>query len=438
MFRVTGVQTCALPIFPFLKRAIELDPNFAMAYSALSSRYGNLREGEPAAEYARKAFELRERVSERERLIISSRYYSSVTGEVDKEIETDNLWKQEYPQDDWAHTYLLVVYSDIGQFDKALAEGLEVLRLNPNRAYSYSNLGWIYLDLNRYVEAKAILEQALAQNFDTFPIHEGLYLIAFVEGDAQAMRRHAAWATGKPSEFEMLAFRASTEAFFGRLKNARELFRQAAEMAERASLKENAAFIAALEALTEASFGNFPQGHEKAAKAMALARTRYVIGVEAMALALSGDLRQAEALATDLGQRFPKDTLVNAVFRPFLRAGVELQRGNPAQAIETLQAASPYERAYWEVLFLRSQAYLNAGAGRQAAAEFQRMREYKGYAVNHPWQALVHLYLGRAWALAGDKEKSRRAYQDFLALWKDADPDIPILKEAKAEYAKLK
>jgi tetratricopeptide (TPR) repeat protein len=423
---------------PFLKRAIELDPNFAMAYSSLASRYANLGEGELAAEYARQAFQLRERASERERFVISARYYSSVTGEVGKEIETCILWKQVYPRDSWARTWLGVAYGDIGQYEKALQEFLEVLRLAPNEAYSYFNLGWGYLCLNRFAEAKAIYEQALAKNFDVFTTHERLYLIAFLEDDAEAMRRHAAWAAGKPEEYGMLSLQAATEAYSGKLRKARDLFRQAAEMAERAGLKENAAGITAYEALIEASYGNLRQARDQTARAMALARTRNVIWAEAAALGVSGDLPQGEALARDSARRFPKDTLVNAVYLPFLRAGLELHRGDSTRAIEALQAATPYERAYWQVLFLRGQAYLKAGQGSEAAAQFQRMMEYRGgLLVNHPWQALAHLYLGRAWARAGDKEKSRRAYQDFLALWKDADPDIPILQQAKAEYAKL-
>jgi tetratricopeptide (TPR) repeat protein len=423
---------------PFLKRAIELDPNFAMAYSSLASRYDNLGEGELAAEYARQAFELRDRASARERFVISARYYSSVTGEIDKAVETCLLWKQQYPRDSWVHTWLGVTYADIGQYDKALEEYLEVQRLAPNEAYSFLNLGWGYMCLNRFPEAKAIYTEALAKNFDLSDVHERLYLIAFVDGDVQAMRRHAAWATGKPEEYKMLSIQARTEAYFGKLRKARELFRQSAEMAERAGLKENAAEITADEALIEASYGNLREAHEQTAKAMGLARTRRAIRGESATLGVLGDRAHGEALADDLVRHFPKDTLVNAVYLPFLHAGFELERGDSTGAIEALQAATPYERAYWQVLFLRGQAYLKAGQGSEAAAQFQRMMEYKGgLRLNHPWQALAHLYLGRAWAMADEKEKSRRAYQDFLALWKDADPDIPIFQQAKAEYAKL-
>jgi len=422
----------------FLKLAIELDPNFAMAYSALATRCANLGEAQLAEEYAKKAFGLRDRASKRERLNITTKYYGYVTGESDKLIETYNLWIRMYPRDDAAHTNLGTVYASIGQFEESLDEGLEALQLRPDKAISYSNLAEYYLDLNRSSEAKAILAQALAKNFDTYAIHQLLYVIAFTEGDAQAMRRYATWSAGKPEEPFALFDQAQTEAYYGRLRSARDLFRRAAEMAERADLKENAAWFKSIESMVEASYGNLPQAREQVAKAMTLARTRYATLGEAMAMAILGDLRQGEALASDVARSFPKDMWVNDVGLPFLHAGLELQRGNPAKAIEALRPAIPYERSMWGVPFLRGQAYLKAGAGSEAVAQFQKEIEYRGgISVNHPWQALAHLYLGRAWALAGDKKKSRRAYQDFLALWKDADPDIPILQAAKSEYAKL-
>ena len=424
---------------PFLKRAVELDPNFAMAYSVLASRYANLSEAETAAEYATKAFQLREHSSEREKFHIAATYYSSVTGNIDKEIETCLLWEQFYPRDSWAHIWLGVTYGEIGQYEKALKEFLEVERLAPNDAYSYFNLGWIYLCLNRYAESKAVYTQAIAKNFDVFTPHERLYLIAFVEGDPEAMQRHAAWATGKPEEYAMLSLQAATEAYFGRLEKARGLWDRAAEMAEHTGLKGNAAAILAYEALIDASCGYLPQARAETARVMALAQTRDVIWPEVEVLAVSGDAAQGEALTRDSSRRFPEDTLINSVYLPFLRAGLELHHGDAVHAVDALQAAVPYERAFWQVFSLRGLAYLKAGKGSEAAAQFQRMMEYKGgLRVNHPWQALAHLYLGRAWAMAGDKQKSRIAYLKFLTLWKDADPNIPILLEARAEYAKLR
>ncbi len=423
---------------PLLKHAVELDPNFAMAYSVLASRYANLGEGETAAEYARKAFQLRERSSEREGFLISARYYSSVTGELEKEIETCLLWKRLYPRDSWAYIWLGVSYGDTGQYEKALEEFLEVQRLAPNDAYSYFNLGWIYMCLNRFAEAKAIYSEALTRNYDASTVHERLYLIAFIENDLLAMQRHAEWAVGKPEEYGILSMQAATEAYFGKLRRARDLWRRAAEIAEHAGLKENAAGITAYAALIDASYGHVPEARKQTAKALALARTRNLLWPQAVVLGVTGDFAQGEALAKASARRFPADTLVTQVFLPFLQAGLDLHRGDPVKAIEAIQPAVPYERAYWQVLYLRGQAYLEAGKGSEAAAQFQKMMDYRGgLLVNHPWQALARLYLGRAWALAGDKEKSRRSYRDFLTLWNNADPEIPIFQAAKAEYEKL-
>ncbi len=348
------------------------------------------------------------------------------------------LWKQAYPQDFTARNNLGVAYVLMGQLEKALEVGQEVLQIWPDSPYSYVNLGWYYLLLGRVAEAKALFEQAITRNFDTELNREGLYTVAFFEGDVGAMRRHAAWAAGRPEQSSMLFQQANTEAFYGKLNNARELFRQSFDAAEHQRLKESAASTTAWEALTEACFGNLREGREKAARAMGLARTRDILGDGATTLALSGDLSGAEALARELAQRFPEDTRINAIYRPCLRGAVELQRGNAEKAIEALKPPMPYERAYRLVTYLRGQACLKAGAPKEAALQFQAILDDRGLWFNAPWIALARLGLGRAWALAGDTTKSRRAYQDFLALWKDADPDIPILREARAEYAKLK
>ncbi|MFQ5818158.1 MAG: hypothetical protein ACE5H2_09440, partial [Terriglobia bacterium] len=263
-------------------------------------------------------------------------------------------------------------------------------------------------------------------------------------GDTQAMQRHAAWATGKPDEGRMLRFQAHAAAFSGELETARERFGRSVEVAQRHNLKELAAFTAILEALTEAEFGNYQQAREGATAALAIARSRYARGLAAHTLALSGAIRQAQALADDLGERFPTDTLVNGVWLPTIRAAIESQRGNPRKAIEWLQAATPYELGLepgespgFTAVYVRGQAYLRMGMGGKAAAEFQKILDHRGVDPGSPRYSLAYLGRARAWALAGETSKSRRAYQDFFALWKDADPDIPILLEAKAEYAKL-
>ena len=425
---------------PFFKRALELDPNFALAYARLGTVYGNLGEREVSAEYRKKAFERRDRVSERERFYISAHYYNSVTGEIDKARETYELWKQTYPRDSVPHNNLAVFYNGIGQHEKALAEAQEALRLDPNGPLHYGNVAGSYLNLNRLAEAKAILERQLTQLGDSPDLHFTLYDIAFLQGDAAAMQKHVAAVRGKSEEDRMLRVQAQAAAYSGRRREARELYLQSAELSQRNGFKEYAAFTVALGAFVEAEFGNHNQARERATAALAITRGVGVEGVAAQALALSSDVRQAQALADDLAKRFPTDTLFNAVSLPIIRSTVELQRGNAARAIELLQAAAPYEFGFGGLgaIYIRGQAYLRAGKGTEAAIEFQKILDHKGINPTFLLHALSHLGLARAYALAGNAAKSRKAFQDFLALWKDADPDIPLLQQAKAEYAKLK
>jgi tetratricopeptide (TPR) repeat protein/predicted Ser/Thr protein kinase len=433
--RDKGVQAGAIP---FYKRAIELDPNFALAYARLGTVYGNLGEEEVAVEYHTKAFERRERVSEREKLYISAHYYNTVTGELDKAVETYTLWGQTYPRDWTPRNNLSLAYGDIGQFEKAVEEGREALRLNPNNPLPYVVLSRAYAGLNRYEEAKAICEKAIAQKLDYPTTHLGLYLIAFVQGDAAAMEREARWSRGKPGEDMMLWAEGGVAVFRGRLRNAREIWRRAVEVARRANLKEAAAGITVGQAMTEAAFGNARQARDLATEAMATARSRSILPSAAAALALAGEVGQAQKLIDELSRRFPSDTLMNAVELPVARAAVEIRHGNPGKAIELLRAAAPYELGNLGAVYARGEAYLAARAGAEAAAEFQKILDHQGATAIGPVYPLAYLGLGRAWALAGDSARSRRAYQDFLALWKDADPDIPILQQARQEYAKLK
>ncbi len=280
--------------------------------------------------------------------------------------------------------------------------------------------------------------KATAQKLDYSNTHLILYLGAFIQGDAVAMEREAQWAGGKPREHNMLAAEADAAAFLGKLAGAREIRRRAVEVAQRANLKETAAGITARQAMTEAVFGCFRQAREQAAAALAVARSRNTLPQAATTLALAGDAAQAQKLIEELGQRFPVDTLINALWMPTARAAIEIKRGNAAKAIEGLRAAAPYELGSLWPIYVRGRAYLGAKAGTEAAAEFQKILNHRGVAPASPLYPLAHLGLGRAWALAGDTARSRKAYQDFLALWKDADPDIPILQEAQQEYAKLK
>ena len=436
--RTRGTEERAIPLY---QRAIELDPNFAMAYGMLGQAHSNLGQGELGAEYLKKAFELRDRVSESERFDLTSRYYLAVTQEFEKAIETLQLWKETYPRDVHAWISLSSVYRIFGLYEKAIGEAREATRLAPNHAFSSLNLVEGYLGLNRFEEAKTICEQQISKGNDSPYFHFCLYSIAFIEGDSAGIERQAEWAKGKPEDDRVLLGRAEAAAFSGKLQIARELSRQSVELAQRHDLKERAGLTEAVQAWTEAALGNFPQARERAAAALALAPHGTAVQiVSAHALAICGQAGQALALADDFSKRFPNSTLGNTVLVPPIRASVEIERGNPKAAIELLQAARPYdlggETAFASV-YVRGQAFLRLEAGREAAIEFQTILDHRGVVPVNFIYPLAQLGLARAYALAGDLAQSRKAYQDFFALWKDADPDIPVLQQAKVEYAKL-
>jgi len=426
---------------PFYKHALELDPNFAVAYARLGQAYNNTGQSALAIENTRQAFERRERASEPEKLYISTHYYENVTGEWDKAIEAYQLWKRTYPRDSIPTNNLGVAYNFyLGKFDQGLAEALETVRLDPNSAFSYGVLGASYFGLNRFAEAKAVREKQVALKLDSVSDHRDLYVLAFLEGGTAAMEREAEWAKGKPDEFLMLETVAEAAAFSGKLQKARETYRQAIESARRGKFEESEAGITARQAVTEALVGNETQVRAGALAALAMDQSRPTLFFAGLAQSMAGDVRQAAATADELSKRFPVDTFVNSIAVPTIRGQIEVNRGNPAKAIELLQAASPYE-AGWAARalpnYVRGQAYLKAHQGKEAVAEFQKILDHRGICATSPACALSHLQLARARAMSGDGAGARSAYQDFLALWKDADPDIPILKEAKAEYARL-
>jgi tetratricopeptide (TPR) repeat protein len=422
---------------PFLKRAIELDPEFAMAYSMLGDH--------------EKAYELRKRVSQWERLDIEWKYYFFVTKEVEKENEVYKLWQAMYPSySAFALTFLAANYKEMGRSDEALEAALEALRRNPRypqvRNMARMNLGDSYMRLHRFQEAKAVFEEAL-QDDDRVGLHLGLYLIAFIEGDAAAMGRQAGWATGKSSEYMMVTQQAHAAAFQGRMAEARELYRRAIGLARQHRPKTVVSYLTSLEALVEAHVGNYAEGRKKATAALALAPDdRDTMVSVALTFALSGAVDEAQALADELAERFPTHTLLNAVWLPTVRAAIEIESGNPARGFEVLQAI-PYELGASFALdnpaglhppfCVRGEALLRMGRAAEAVAEFQKLRDHRGTWPNSTLHAVALLGQARAYALAGDTSRSRKAYQDFFALWKDADPDIPILLEAQAEYAKL-
>ncbi len=435
-----GDPTAAVPLF---QRAIRLDPNFAMAYASLGNGYHNLGEISQAAENTRKAYELRERVSEREKFYIESHYYDFVTGDLEKARQAYELLAQTYPRDVVPPDNLGSLYIQLGQYDKALAEYREAVRLDPGSGLDYANLVVGYLNLNRLEEARATAEEAQAKKFDSPYLRFDLYQLAFVRNDAAGMAQQVAWSAGKPGvEDVLLANEADTAAYSGRLGKAREFSRRAVASAERAEEKETAAGYEASAALREALFGDAAEARQRVAAALGLSTGGDVQCGAALALALAGDGARAQALADDLAKRFPENTLVQFNYLPTIHAQLALIRNDSSRAIESLQTATPYELgnvgygAFYPV-FVRGEAYLVGHQGSEAAAEFQKILDHRGVVFNEPIGALAHLGLARAYALQGETAKARAAYNDFLTLWKDADPDIPILRAAKSEYAKL-
>src|SRR6184192_2536198 len=426
---------------PFYKHALELDPNFAVAYARLGQAYNNTGQSALAIENTKQAFERRERASEPEKLYISTHYYENVTGDWDKAIEAYQLWKRTYPRDSIPTNNLAVAYNVyLGKFDQGLAEALETMCLDPNSAFSYGVLGASYLGLNRFAEAKAVREKQVALKLDNMGDHRDLYVMAFLEGDTSGMQREADWAKGKTNEFEMLEAVAEAAAFSGKLQKAREIYAQAIESARRGKFEESAAGITARQAATEGLVGNETQARATAQEALAMDRSRATAFFAGLALAMAGDTRQAAAVVDELSKRFPGDTVVNNSWGPTIRSEIEVNRGNARKAIELLQLASPYETGLVVRLvpnYARGQAYLKARQAKEAAAELQKILDHRGVCQTAPACALSHLQLGRAHALSGDAAAARTAYQDFFAIWKDADPAVPILKEAKAEYGKL-
>ena len=433
---------------PFYQHAIELDPNFAIAYQNLGNQYRNLDEYELANENYKKAYDLSGRVSEGEKYAISSLYYSFATGELQKADQTYELWSQAYPRNPAPPNNLGVNYSALGKYDKALTEYLESSRLNPDMGTPYANLVADYGRLNRLGEAKAAYQLATSRKLEYPSLHSNRYGVAFLEGDLEEMQRQADWAKGNPeAEGILLSAQSDTEAFSGRLGKARELSQRAVDSAQRASEKETAAEWEMNAALREAEFGNTAQARSATAAALALASTRDLQILAALALARAGDSKRTQEMADELQKQNPLNTKINGYFLPTIRAAVEINRKNPAKAIEILQVAAPYELgnpdpdpvvgAMMYPVYERGQAYLLLQQGRAAAAEFQKFLDHQGVVVNCPLGSLARLGLARAYAMQGDAAKAKAAYQDFLTLWKDADANIPILIAAKAEYAKL-
>jgi eukaryotic-like serine/threonine-protein kinase len=422
------------------QKAIRFDQNFAAAYSLLGVGYHNLGQLNLAAENTRKAYELRQRVSERERFEIETSYYNFVTGDLVKVQQSCELWAQAYPRDDVPHTILNGLYFYLGQYEKSLAEALDAVRLNPAGGNNYENLAASYLFLNRFEEARATVEEAWAKKLDTPYLHIFAYVLALLRDDRAGMEQQAAWVMGKPGiEDSLMSWQADIAAYSGFQEKSRELTSRAIASAQNAGENETAAGYEANASLREALFGNPAQARQQATAALRLSTGRNVQFEAALVLALIGDAARAEALTNDLSKRYPEDTVVQFKQLPTLRAQLALNRNDPSMAVEDLQAAVPYELGIdsgFYPVYVRGEAYLAEQAGSKAADEFQKIIDQRGLGLNS-LGGLARLGLARAYASQGDTVKAKIAYQDFLTLWKDADPGIPVLKQAKGEYAKL-
>jgi DNA-binding winged helix-turn-helix (wHTH) protein/tetratricopeptide (TPR) repeat protein len=435
----------AIPLF---KRAVDLDPDFALAYDGLGISYSNINEPGFAAENVTKAYQLRERASEREKLRIAADYFQVVTGELEKANQTCELWAQIYPRDHYPHNLLGVNYEFLGKYEKAVAETLEAIRLNPDSSFLYSNLMEDYAALGRIDEAKATYQQALALKRDQVFLHADRYGIAFLQGDQAEMARQVSWSNGRPgAEDWLLSNESDTYAFRGHIEMAREFSQRAVASALHNDEKEAAALWQINAALQEAEVGNLARARQEALAALKLASTRDVRILAALTLSRSGEISGAEKMADDLARQFPVNTVIQSYWLPTIRASIELHRGHGEKAIEDLERTRDYEWGgpnpeieagrFLYPIYMRGHAYLLLHKGNAAASEFRKILDHPGIVQNCPLGALAHLGLARASIMLGDTAGARVSYDDFFTLWKDADISLPVLRKAKSEYASI-
>jgi tetratricopeptide (TPR) repeat protein len=431
---------------PFFKRAVDLDSNFAQAYGLLAVTYGNLGETVLSMENAKRAYSLRDRATAKERLFLDELYSFYVTGNLPEDERNSELIIRTYPREVGPYVDAGSDRMARGDYENSILASQHALQLDHAHSIALSNLSTCYMSLNRFDAAKAVLDQGVANGVGPEGLAGSYYYLAFLRNDANGMQKQMALTAGKAGiEDLMLSTQSDTHAYHGQLKQARADSRRAADLAKQNGVREVAAGWVANEALREAEFGNPAEARSAAAAAAQLAASgRFTGSVASVALALAGDVPQSQAIADKLSREFPQDTFINSYWQPATRAAIELNRHNPAKAVDELRSAQGLELgqvppliAPLFILYLRGNALLAAGQSKEAAAEFQRISDQPGIVLNSPVGPLARLGLARAMSASGDKAKARAAYQDFFALWKDADPDIPILKQAKAEYAKL-
>ena len=431
-----GIQ--AIPLY---ERAIQLDPNFSAAYQGLAGVYANNNEEQRSIEYMKKAYALRDRVSDREKFDLDSDYQWMVTGDLDKEIQNSELYHQAYPREDTPVNNLAVDYCwFLGQFEKGVQFGMEALRLNAHASGSYGATTCGYLGLNRPDEAKTFLESAFANDSENAGIHFNLYLTYAALGDDAGAERQLQRASGRFEAAGLLWVASARYAHVGKITKARELTAKSQGIFKSNNFLGSSAGAAAYLAFIEAAVGNTAAAHQQVAASQTLSRTRVNLPMAALALALAGDVIGAETISSDLKRRYPSDFQVNGIYGPSVEGLLQSLRGNTAAAIQALQPAARFDLGLsfgFVPVYVRGVVYLRGRQGKEAAAEFQRILAQRALGATSPLYSLSYVGLARACSLTGDTGKARSAYQDFFALWKDADPDIPILKEAKAEYAKL-
>ena len=443
-------SAAAVPLF---SRAIEIDPNFASAYAALGRMYGDIGESVLSAQNTNKAYQLRDHASDQERFFISLTYELQVTGDLEKAQQICDLWVRAYPRASMPHGLLAGgIYPSIGKREASVEEAKIALGIDPDFAIAYSLLAGSYLALERTAEAEKSLQRASERKLDIPDFYVQRYVIAFLKDDKTGMEREAALPRENPGVDDWMSnAEAFVSAYSGHLKEARKMSQRAADLARKAERRDTEALYEADAAMREALFGNALAARQRAGDAVELSKSRDVEYGAAVALALSGDSSRSQGLTEDLSRRFPEDTIVRFTYVPTIRALVALNHSQPSKAIELLQTAIPYEAGTpieggSEFLlgagslypaYVRGLAYLASHHGAEAAGEFQKILDHRGIVLSDPIGALAHLQLARAYVLSGEKTKAKSAYQDFLTLWKDADPDIPILKQAQAEYANL-